>query len=449
MPPYINPAQYAQFSFPRKGAGKGIFRHPRAHTANGKGGKKGKGGPPPAPSTAMGVVHWNSDVQSACGAQSSCGPYSSFAGTWHPMSSHGATTWEVDQIKRWSLVCGDALVKKLQGIVPDQAREDRIAECRKALNSLSEKHFSQVEGVEHSYIENVGSTEQGTHLNSSDYDIQINVVYPPDQNGVHRSSEWYKQMLEPFSECLNKATYTDPVTGADSPMFVIKSAVLTSRVPVLKVRYMPNNHATPTPGASGSHGKPLDVDVIVCDPNAVSFEQARVGTTSAASSANPNAGEEDSADKEGDDSKSDTSKEVRPRRDVVARDLLTAGGQITFDIVRLVKHWARTKKINSAFNGSLNSMTWVLLVISYFQQCGIIPPYVKTNLSHRMFGAPANRPVNSDLLKTTLLQHMRGFLAFLDDLCCAHYVVDVVKGSLRREPFGHVLTVIDPDSSYF
>lgn len=46
----------------------------------------------------------------------------------------------------------------------------------------------------------------------------------------------------------------------DGQVFEFKSAVFMSRVPVLRVRYLPGGG---TPGATGSQSKPLDVDVIV------------------------------------------------------------------------------------------------------------------------------------------------------------------------------------------
>lgn len=273
----------------------------------------------------------------------------------------------------------DGLVKLLSAVSADHTYENRVMECYEALREVLRDYFQGVrlkdEEILNLELRAVGSYRQNTHLMASDLDLSLEVV--TSETGVVRSSGWCAHIISGLQDYIRKQH--------DSP-FNIKLMLLTARVPVLKLDFYTDSGV-------------LEVDLTV---------------------------------------ETDLSKRARVlyRDDVVAR-LLEFADPLANTLCRLVKHWAKTHFLNSAFEGTLNSLSWALLVVSYLQQQGMIPSF--DDLPNRP------RPVYTD---ARIIPQLRGFYGWMVDVIGSQpMVIDIVHGTCVPGPatMQQPLCLKDPD----
>lgn len=273
-----------------------------------------------------------------------------------------------------------SLYELLDEVSGDHVYENRMQECAEALRVVCNDYFSTLrlkgEEVREVRFRAVGSYRQNTHLKASDYDLSLEVV--TTEEGIVRSSGWCAHIISGLQ---------DYVRNQHDSLFGVKLMLSTARVPVLKLDFYSEDGAT------------LEVDLTV---------------------------------------ETDLSKRIRVLyRDDVVSQLIMFADPLANTLVRIVKHWAKTRLLNSAFEGTLNSLSWALLIVSYLQQQGLIPSFEELPNYQRL--------VYTD---TRLTPQLRGFFRWMVDVVgSGPHIIDVMQGTCLPGPstMQQPLCLKDPD----
>jgi hypothetical protein len=111
----------------------------------------------------------------------------------------------------------------------------------------------------------------------------------------------------------------------------------------------------------------------------------------------------------------------------------------TLDFIRLVKCWSKKIKVNNAAEGTLNSLSWVCLALSFLQQYGLAPQ----NFSICSSYAPAAYLGEAGPLRLSYL--LIRFLSWIGTFS-APLLIDVYEGTLNVQvpQSQKPLVIVDP-----